>query len=100
MDLMSFDKGSAIYLGCLPPRQDSVVGMPPIGPNAGAISKMAPGTGNSTLSLIKRSKSKSPKNTPPVSPKKIPNQSKISLNSATTKTATSATTTTTTSTNR
>lgn len=97
VDLASFDKGSAIYLGCSPPRQNSVGGMPPIGPSTGAISKMAPGTTNSTLSLNNRSKSKSPKNTPPVSPKKMPNQSKISLKSATNKTATSTTTTTSTS---
>ncbi|XP_055312819.1 mucin-5AC [Sitodiplosis mosellana] len=82
VDLSNLDKGSAIYLGCSPPRQNSFSGIPSTiaaqlpapntTPNTGAISKLSSSRGSS-LSI--RS-SKSPKNTPPASPKKQQNQTK------------------------
>lgn len=58
------DKGSAIYLGCSPPRPSPSFSGTPVPPSTGAINKM-PSTSSSTISLSGRSK-KSQRNTPPV----------------------------------
>lgn len=102
VDLATIDKGSAIYLGCAPPRQNSFTAgqLPPaiqaasvpVQANTGAISKLSASNRGSSLSISGRS-SKSPKSTPPASPKKQPNQSKIPLKA---KTAAATTTTITT----
>ncbi|XP_031630509.1 dual specificity protein phosphatase 12 [Contarinia nasturtii] len=80
VDLSNLDKGSAIYLGCTPPRQNSFSATSVVAPATGAISKLsgsrASGVGVSSLSISGRS-TKSPKNTPPASPKKKKNQTKL-----------------------
>lgn len=84
VDLSSFDKGSAIYLGCSPPRQNSFSASTspaiPNQSNTGAISKTASNNRGSNLSISGRA-TKSPKNTPPASPKKQSNQMKSRLKS-------------------
>lgn len=89
VDLANFDKGSAIYLGCSPPRQNSLsastVPAVPNQPNTGAISKTPSNAIGSNLSISGRS-TKSPKNTPPASPKKQPNQMKTRIKSTNTTT--------------
>lgn len=75
VDLSNIDKGSAIYLGCSPPRNSqsflggaassSTTNQNPINPTAsGAISKSK---SSSTQTLAR---TKSPRSTPPASPKK------------------------------
>lgn len=92
VDLVNFDKGSAIYLGCSPPRQNSFSGTNTPAPqsNTGAISKIPLFSRGSSLSLSGRS-TKSPKITPPTSPKKQQNQTKTRLKSTNTVTASTTT---------
>lgn len=81
----SFDKGSAIYLGCAPPRQNSFTAnvLPPIASvpaSTGAISKLSTSNRSSSLTASVRP-NKSPKNTPPASPKKQQPQQQNQTNS-------------------
>lgn len=70
VDLTTFDKGSAIYLGCSPPRTNLSSNCPLN--SSGTPTKTVESGSNQSLACRK----KSPKNTPPVSPKYTPNKSK------------------------